>query len=56
MKMASSNGSALDDIIADRRLFEDYFGIPLDFDESDLDVPSSGSDWSEDEYDSGKFC
>ena len=48
---SSSNGSALDDILGDRRLFEDHFGMTLDFDESDLDV---GSDWSEDEHSSGK--
>ena len=40
---SSSSGSALEEILADRQLFESQFGIsyaeaPLDSDESDLEV------------------
>ena len=41
LRMAStSSGSAIDDIIRDRTALEAHFGIHLDSDESDLDVPS----------------
>ena len=30
--------------------FEDHFGIPLEFGETDVHLPLSGSDWSEEEY------
>jgi len=40
--MTSANsGSATDDILRDRAALEAHFGIHLDSDESDLDVPSS---------------
>ena len=45
-----SSGSALDDILRDRAAVEAYFGIHLDSDESDIDVPDEWDD-SEDEQD-----
>ena len=44
-----SSGSALDDIFADKQLFEAHFGfsceeVVLDSDESDLDVDESDYD------------
>ena len=42
---SASSGSAIDYILRDRAALEAHFGIHLDSDESDLDVPSSeGSD------------
>ncbi len=51
---STSNGSALDEILADRQLFEAQFGLsyveaPLDSDESDLEVEIS-EDWSADRF------
>ena len=46
--MASgSNGSAIDDILNSREAVERHFGIHIDSDESDLDVPSE-AEWSSD--------
>lgn len=46
--MASqTSGGALDDILQDRAALENYFGIHLNSDESDLDVSLSESDWSD---------
>ena len=42
---SSTSGSALDNILADRTALEAHFGIHLDSDESDLDVPSD-DEWS----------
>ena len=42
---SSTSGSALDDILADRTALEAHFGIHLDSDESDLEVPSD-DEWS----------
>ena len=44
---ATSSGSALDDILSDRAALEAHFGIHLDLDESDLEVPSN-NEWSDD--------
>lgn len=44
---STSSGSALDDILSDRAALEAYFGIHLDSDESDLEVPSDG-EWTDD--------
>ena len=44
---ATSSGSALDDILSDRAALEAHFGIHLDSDESDLEVPSD-DEWSDD--------
>jgi len=38
---SASSGSAIDDILRDWAALEATFGIHLDSDESDLDVPSS---------------
>ena len=38
---SASSGSAIDNILRDRTAQEAHFGIHLDSDESDLDVPSS---------------
>ena len=47
-RMAStSNGSAIDAILSDRAALEAHFGIHLDSDESDLEVPSD-DEWSDD--------
>ena len=47
-KMTStSNGSAIDAILSDRPALEPHFGIHLDSDESDLEVPSD-DEWSDD--------
>ena len=47
-KMTStSSGSALDDILSDRAALEAHFGIHLDSDESDLEVPSD-DEWTDD--------
>ena len=48
LRMTSrSSGSALDDILSDRAALEAHFGIHLDSDESDLEVPSD-DEWSDD--------
>ena len=44
--MASTSGSALEEILSDRELFQAHFGLsqggePFDSDESDLDVDES---------------
>ena len=44
---ATSSGSALDNILSDRAALEAHFGIHLDLDESDLEVPSD-DEWSDD--------
>lgn len=46
--MASTSGSALEEILSDRELFQSHFGLshcgePFDSDESDLDVDCD--DW-----------
>ena len=41
-----SCGCALDDILSDRAALEAHFGIHLDSDESDLEVPSD--EWTDD--------
>ena len=43
---AGTSGSALDDILSDRVALEAHFGIHLDSDESDLDVPSD-DEWTD---------
>ena len=43
---ATTNGSAIDDILSDRAALEAHFGIHLDSDESDLDVPSD-DEWTD---------
>ena len=43
---AGTSGSALDDIISDRAGLEAHFGIHLDSDESNLDVPSD-DEWTD---------
>ena len=45
--MTTSNGSAIDAILSDRAALEAHFGIHLDSDESDLEVPSD-DEWSVD--------
>ena len=46
--MASgSSGSAIDSILRDRAALEAHFGIHLDSDESDLEVPSD-DEWTDD--------
>ena len=55
----SSSGSALDEILADRHLFESQFGISyaesiVDCDESDLKVEIC-EDWSGNKFD-GRYC
>lgn len=48
LRMTSrSSGSALDDIFSDRAALKAHFGIHLDSDESDLEVPSD-DEWSDD--------
>ena len=47
LKMTSSNGSGIDAILSDRPALEPHFGIHLDSDESDLEVPSD-DEWSDD--------
>ena len=47
LKMTSSNGSAIDAIFSNRPALEAHFGIHLDSDESDLEVPSD-DEWSDD--------
>ena len=42
---STTSGSALDDILANRTALRTHFGITLDSDESDLDVPSE-DEWS----------
>ena len=42
---STTSGSALDDILGDRTALRVHFGITLDSDESDLDVPSD-DEWS----------
>lgn len=58
--MASTSGSALDEILADRELFQSHFrlshdGEPFGSDESDLDglsdVDVDSDDYLEDRYD-----
>ena len=44
---STSSGSALDDILSDRAALEAHFGIHLDSDESDLEVPSD-NEWTDD--------
>ena len=47
-RMASgSSGSAIDAILRDRAALEAHFGIHLDSDESDLEVPSD-NEWTDD--------
>lgn len=46
-----SSGSAIDDILGGRDAMEAHFGFHLSSDESDLDVPSSNSDWVDSESD-----
>ena len=47
MKMSSlTSGSAIDEILGDRAALESHFGIHLDSDESDLEVPSD-DEWTE---------
>ena len=41
-------GSAIDDILRDRAALEEHFGIHLDSDESDLEVPSD-DEWTDDD-------
>ena len=43
---ATTNGSAIVDILSDRAALEAHFGIHLDSDESDLDVPSD-DEWTD---------
>lgn len=43
---STSNGCAIDAILRDRAALEAHFGIHLDSDESDLEVPSD--EWSDD--------
>ena len=43
---STSSGSALDDILSDRAALEAHFGIHLDLDESDLEVPSD-DEWTD---------
>ena len=44
---STSSGSALDDILSDRAALEAHFGIHLDSDRSDLEVPSD-DEWTDD--------
>ena len=44
---STSNGSAIDAILSNRAALEAHFGIHLDSDESDLEVPSD-DEWSDD--------
>lgn len=46
-KTSTSNGSAIDAILSNRAALEAHFGIHLDSDESDLEVPSD-DEWSND--------
>lgn len=48
---SATSGSALEEILSDRAALEAHFGIHIDSDESDLDVPSEDK-WS----DNGKLC
>ena len=46
MRMSSlTSGSAIDEILGDRAALESHFGIHLDSDESDLEVPSD-DEWT----------
>ena len=52
--MASTSGSALEEILSDRELFQAHFGLsqggePFNSDESDLDIECD--DWDIDESD-----
>jgi len=47
---SATSGSALQEILSDRAALEAHFGIHIDSDESDLDVPSD-DEWT----DSGKL-
>ena len=47
---STTSGSAIDGILRDRAALKCHFGIHLDSDESDLDVPSD-DEWT----DSGKL-